>query len=273
MGSLSDHDVQYAMGSKRRKVGDHRDSTSIPDSGNHHHVQHHRPASASAPVKPDLSRTSSMIDTKFPLSAPLAAEDMRYRLQGEGPTQQPVMPVGLPPAATQATGTLSAEQKNTSGSTTLAETTARLARLERLLTLQDHTYAEKRLRLAEEAALKMLEGGGVAGEGDSGVPDQRDVSSRLAVANGNGQTDVGQSGSTTLRIDTQLAAGPPSRSAPAALVAEHEEDLADGHPESAENKGRFGRWDAVEIIGDAGYTGAEGLNALTAASVLVGVSS
>jgi len=39
----------------------------------------------------------------------------------------------------------------------LAETTARLARLERLLSLQDHAYAEKRLKLAEEAVLRLLE--------------------------------------------------------------------------------------------------------------------
>ena len=40
---------------------------------------------------------------------------------------------------------------------TLAETTARLSRLERLLSLKDQGYAEKRLRLAEEAVLRLLQ--------------------------------------------------------------------------------------------------------------------
>jgi len=39
----------------------------------------------------------------------------------------------------------------------LAETTARLARLERLLSLKDQGYAEKRLKLAEEAVLRILQ--------------------------------------------------------------------------------------------------------------------
>jgi hypothetical protein len=39
----------------------------------------------------------------------------------------------------------------------LAETTARLSRLERLLSLKDQGYAEKRLRLAEEAVLRLLQ--------------------------------------------------------------------------------------------------------------------
>ncbi|KAJ9121519.1 hypothetical protein QFC22_002137 [Naganishia vaughanmartiniae] len=280
MGSLSDHDVQYAMGSKRRKVGGHRDSTSIPDStGNHHHHQSHyrhnshRPMSASVPVKTDSSRSSTMVDTKFPLTVPLSAGEMPHRLQGQGSLHQlAVLPGPVPTsviATTKTSGTSSAGPKHTSGSTTLAETTARLARLERLLTLQDHTYAEKRLRLAEEAALRMLEGGSGAGEENGASPDQQGVSRELGLVEGNAQTHTGPNGSTSLRIDTQHTAGS-SRTVPATVPGEHEEDLADGHPESAEIKGRFGRWDAVEIIGDAGYTGAEGLNALTAASVLVG---
>jgi hypothetical protein len=217
------------------------------------------------------------VDTKLPLAVPLSAEEIRYRLQGEASSQHPTIPVGPATAAIAATkisGSLSAGPTNTTGSTTLAETTARLARLERLLTLQDHTYAEKRLRLAEEAALRMLESGSgaAAGEDEGGVADQQGVSTRLGTANGNEHTRAGQNGSTALRIDTQLTAGSSQALPVAAASGEHEEELADGHPESAEIKGRFGRWDAVEIIGDAGYTGAEGLNALTAASVLVGVS-
>jgi hypothetical protein len=46
---------------------------------------------------------------------------------------------------------------NTDPTSTLAETTARLSRLERLLSLKDQGYAEKRLRLAEEAVLRLLQ--------------------------------------------------------------------------------------------------------------------
>ncbi|KAJ9095195.1 hypothetical protein QFC19_007650 [Naganishia cerealis] len=296
--SVSDHDVQYAMGSKRRKVADHRDtSLNDPDDRhhNHHHQHHHhRPASASVLVKPDLSRTSSLVDVKsFPLSVPLlSSEESRY-LQHREPSAHrgSTAPVsgdpssGIIAAAGAGTEVLGVEPKTatTSGSIVLAETTARLARLERLLTLQDHTYVEKRLRLAEEAALRMLEGGGTSDQ--QGRPGSGTSNGNEQIHAAAGQRFIATNGSISaptsdharvagLRIDTHLATGlpPPSRTLPVPVnsTGDHEEDMMDGHPESAEIKGRFGRWDAVEIIGDAGYTGAEGLNALTAASVLVG---
>ena len=68
----------------------------------------------------------------------------------------------------------------------LAETTARLARLERLLSLQDHAYAEKRLKLAEEAVLRLLEVDEVGGS-----TAERSVKYGDKKVNGNGNGVAG----------------------------------------------------------------------------------
>lgn len=232
-----EHDVPFAMGNKRRKL----DQMEIPGV----------PRSAPVTIKPELSRAPSVLGSHFPGTS----DAMRHQVL-EIPNRPSIMP------QEESAG------RETAASTALAETTARLARLERLLTLQDHTYAEKRLRLAEEAALRMLEGGGEAGL--PGVPQQH-----TRPVNGRSDAFVSDKHSQhrnaePLRIDTRAteANGSHQRTV-VADSADHDDDGNESHPDSADVKGRFGRWDTVEIIGDAGYTGAEGLNALTEASVLV----
>lgn len=235
MSYHSDQDVSFAMGNKRRKL----------EQGDNRGV----PRSAPVTIKPELSRAPSVLGNKLPTS-----DAMRQ----QAPQLLP------PPPPREPTGRGAVE------SVALAETTARLARLERLLTLQDHTYAEKRLRLAEEAALRMLEGGGEASI--PGIPSGTQ-SSRV-----NGRSEPiplekhSQHGNSEHPLRIDIRATEASGSQQRTLLIEstdHEDDAGDHHPDSADVKGRYGRWDTVEIIGDAGYTGAEGLNALTEASVLV----
>lgn len=232
-----EQDVSFSMGNKRRKL------EQVENPG--------VPRSAPVTVKPELSRAPSVLGSHFS-----NAPDVMRNQPLEVPDRPLVMPQGEHAAS------------NTAESTALAETTARLARLERLLTLQDHTYAEKRLRLAEEAALRMLEGGGEASVSTITQQDPRPVNGRLDTFSSDRQTR--NRNAEPLRIDVRATEA--NGLQPRAVVsdsADHDDDGGDSHPESADVKGRFGRWDTVEIIGDAGYTGAEGLNALTEASVLV----
>jgi hypothetical protein len=238
MGFNPDQDVPYGMVNKRRKL-----DREISSHGN-------------IAVKPEMHRMPSIGGTILPPPS----DGMRPLLADKSASQAilPKMPAKDP--VPESAG--------------LAETTARLARLERLLTLQDHTYAEKRLRLAEEAALRMLEGGGENSIfGSASTPG-----TGQAVHVENGRTDVGYPAANRaqlhqgqdMRLETSATGSnlPHSRSQAAGSV-DHDDDGAENHHDGAEVKGRFGRWDTVEIIGDAGYTGAEGLNALTAASALV----
>lgn len=238
MGYTIDQDVQFGMLNKRRKLD--REISSHVDMS----------------VKPEINRMPSVGGTVFPTPP----EGMRPLLADKS---------GLQPTLPKMTA-----KNQEPESAALAETTARLARLERLLTLQDHTYAERRLRLAEEAALRMLEGGGENSIfGSATTP----AAGQASHAGNNGRPEIGYPavdshvhGGQELRIAIS-ATGPhiPHARSHATGSVDHEDEGGDNHPDSAEVKGRYGQWDTVEIIGDAGYTGAEGLNALTAASVLV----
>lgn len=229
--------MQYGVTNKRRRV--ERESS----------------AYGHASVKPEISRMPSIVGgTSLP-----QPEGIRPLL-AEQPRSQP-LPAKIP------------TKEQGPDSAALAETTARLARLERLLTLQDHTYAEKRLRLAEEAALRMLEGGA---EGSLFGSTSTPIVGQVSHVGNNGRTEIGYSPSHArgqgqgLRVEISATGSnvPVARSHATGSV-DHDDDGGENHPDSADVKGRFGQWDTVEIIGDAGYTGAEGLNALTAASVLV----
>lgn len=242
MGFNPDQDAQYGMVNKRRKL-----DREISSHGN-------------IAVKPEIHRMPSIGGTILPPPS----EAMRTVLPDK-PVSQAMLP--KMPA-----------NDSVPESAALAETTARLARLERLLTLQDHTYAEKRLRLAEEAALRMLEGGGENSLfGSVSTPGTGQASHAE-----NGRPEIGFPPANRthghqgqeIRTDNSATGSnfPHSRSQAAGSV-DHDDDGGENHHDGAEVKGRFGRWDTVEVIGDAGYTGAEGLNALTAASALVSVFS
>lgn len=231
--------MQYGMTNKRRRV--ERESS----------------AYGHASVKPEINRMPSIGGTGLP-----QPEGIRPLL-AEQPSSQPL------------TAKFPAKEQGPDPAA-VAETTARLARLERLLTLQDHTYAEKRLRLAEEAALRMLEGGA---EGSLFGTTSTPMAGQVSHVGNNGRTEIGYSPSHSrgqghqaqgLRVEIAATGSnvPMARSHATGSV-DHDDDAGENHPDSADIKGRFGQWDTVEIIGDAGYTGAEGLNALTAASVLV----
>lgn len=239
-----DPEVPMSMGNKRRRLeqegpGDSR--------------------TGSITIKPEISRTSSVLGSYFPLTSDAARLQPREVSRRQSPLPAP------PPAPREAPESAS-----------LAETTARLARLERLLTLQDHTYAEKRLRLAEEAALRMLEGGGEAS--DPGSKSSAAQQSRHVAVNGQPESSdqrLQHRQEQGLQIDVSAteASAPPHSRILVTGSTDHDDESGDHLSHSAEVKARFGRWNTVEIIGDAGYTGAEGLNALTAASVLVSVDA
>lgn len=239
MSYHSEQDVSYAMGNKRRKL------EQVENGG--------APRSAPVTIKPELSRAPSVLGNHFPSSDVMRQQALEFP---------------RPPPPGEPTG------RGTAESTALAETTARLARLERLLTLQDHTYAEKRLRLAEEAALRMLEGGGEGSiPGITSVTQHPRLVNRRSLSSPTDKPLQHRNPEHPLRID--IRATETNGSQQRTLVTEstdHEDDAGDHYPDSTDVKGRYGRWDTVEIIGDAGYTGAEGLNALTEASVLVSLA-
>jgi hypothetical protein len=151
----------------------------------------------------------------------------------------------------------------------IAETTARLARLERLLSLQDHTYAEKRLRLAEEAVLGILEMDGGADVSDT---TKKEEDSKTGSANFP-QPSTSSQHQNPAYIETREEALQRISIAERGIGARSANGL--NAIESGASAGsETGGVDEniVELLGDNGYNGATALAALSRAPVLTRVS-
>ncbi|KAG7548955.1 hypothetical protein FFLO_03160 [Filobasidium floriforme] len=167
---------------------------------------------------------------------------------------------------------------NTDPTSTLAETTARLSRLERLLSLKDQGYAEKRLRLAEEAVLRLLqvregeevdtgldgalyEGRGHGrGEGAIVGEDKRgmDESEKMGRSRYDYEDRGLSHGESTGSGDPGLIVGSGGTGGMGPIMGDASSD-AEG---AMQDEG------AVELLGDNGYNGATALAALSRAPVL-----